>query len=562
MALPGFSIVIPTFQRRDLVCAAVSALRHLRYSGEIEVIVSIDGSTDGTADALATVETPFPMRMIAQANQGAAAARNAGAAIARHPILQFIDDDMIADPALLEEHAKSYAEGADAVLGHIPLDPDSPPNFLSRGVAEWAEERFRRLSTSSELSLFDLLTGQLSVRRDVFEACGGFDPRFTAGASFGDEDLDFGCALLDRGYRIAFNPRAICHQRYAVTYRSNMKQWHQAGRADVVFARKRPERARELFELHGIQYLFTRRVMTRVARLPLVTEALARMATWLAEREFANRRLAAFAEWAFFLARDFRYWRGVQEAGGVPHKDNPVLILCYHAITDLSDDPLLKEYGMPPDAFLRQIDDLARRGAAFLSGLEFHRYMRGEVGVPRKAVLLTFDDCYRDLLEVAAPMLKARGIPALAFAVTGLDSNEWDQKKGTRTLPILDRDGLAELQRYGIELGAHSRTHEALPALDARALIEEVAGPAVDMEAMGLTPPRFFAYPYGEENSTVRRTVAAAGYSAAFGLLPDFCHRMMDAMALPRVEVERRDHGWRFALKTRFPRLTPLLAWR
>ena len=67
---------------------------------------------------------------------------------------------------------------------------------------------------------------------------------------------------------------------------------------------------------------------------------------------------------------------------------------------------------------MRQIDDLARRGCAFLSGAEFDRYMRGEAGVPRKAVLLTFDDCYRDLLEIAAPVLKARGIPAIAFAVT------------------------------------------------------------------------------------------------------------------------------------------------
>jgi peptidoglycan/xylan/chitin deacetylase (PgdA/CDA1 family) len=300
--------------------------------------------------------------------------------------------------------------------------------------------------------------------------------------------------------------------------------------------------------------------MTRVARLPFVTENLARIAIWVAERDFANRWLAAFAAWAFFLARDFRYWRGVQEAGGVPRKNNPVLILCYHAIADLAGDPVLGEYGMPPDALLRQIETLSRRGTAFLSGAEFDRFMRGEAGVPRRAVLLTFDDCYRDLLEVAAPMLKARGIAAIAFAVTGLGSNVWDQKKGARALPLLDRHGLAALQRCGFELGAHSRTHEALPWIDAKALIEQVAGAAADMAAMGFDRPRFFAYPYGEENSTVQRTVAAAGYSAAFGLYPGFCYRTMDAMALPRLEIERRDQGWRFALKTRFPRLAPLLA--
>jgi len=561
MALPGFSIVIPTFQRKELVCAAVSALGRLRYAGEIELIVSIDGSTDGTEEALAAIETPFPKRTIMEANQGAAAARNAGAALAGHEFLLFLDDDMIADPALLDEHARSYSEGADAVLGHIPLDPQSPQNFLSRSVAEWAEERCQRLSASPALSLFDLLTGQLSLRRHVFLACGEFDPRFTSAGSFGDEDLDFGATLLRKGHRIVFNPKAISYQRYVVSYRSNMRQWHQAGRADVAFARKHPERAQELFELHGIQYLFTRRVMTRVARLPFVTEILARIAIGLAERAFAHPQRLALAEWAFFLARDFRYWRGVQEAGGVPRKSNPVLILCYHAIAELSDDPILRDYGTPPEAFMRQIDDLAHRGCAFLSGAEFDRYMRGEAGVPRKAVLLTFDDCYRDLLEIAAPVLKARGIPAIAFAVTGLktNSNEWDQRRGTRTLTLLDQSGLAQLQHYGIELGAHSRTHESLPNLDTTALIEEIAGSAADIKAMHPSLPRFFAYPYGEENSTVRRTVAAAGYSAAFGLVPAFCHKTMDAMAVPRVEILGRDRGWRFALKTRYPRLAARL---
>jgi peptidoglycan/xylan/chitin deacetylase (PgdA/CDA1 family)/GT2 family glycosyltransferase len=564
MTFPSFSIVIPTYQRRDVVCGAVAALSKLQYGGAIELIVVVDGSTDGTEEAVKPIATPFSLRVQSQSNSGAAAARNAGAKVARHEILLFLDDDMIARPDLLAQHARSYAAGADAVLGHMPLSPESPRNFLSQGVADWTNERRDRLAQSDTLSLFDLLTGQLSVRRTVFEACGGFDPRFTQGGSFGDEDLDFGCRLLEGGWRIVFNADAISEQRYVVSYEANLRQWRQAGRADVAFARKHPERARELFELHGAQYRFAQRFMVPSGRVPGFAVLAGQLASALARRNFKQPRLPAFTQWLFFLARDLLYWRGVQEAGGIP-ADNPILVLCYHAIADLSDDRILADYGMPKPLLVRQLDSLARRGCVFLSGEEFDRYRSGKAGVPRNAVLLTFDDCYVDLLAEGAPVLRARGVPAVAFAVTGLatHSNEWDQRLGTRALATLDSEGLAALQRSGFEIGAHSRTHPELPTLDKIALQDEVSGSAADFAGMNLPRPRFFAYPYGEHNNDVRQAVAGAGFSAGFSLIAGRFRRGMDSMAVPRIEILRRDAGWRFAFKTRFPRFaSSLLRWQ
>ena len=66
MRHPFFSIVISTFQRRESVSAAVSALAQIRYTGKFEVVVVVDGSTDGTAEALAALQCPFPLRIAAQ----------------------------------------------------------------------------------------------------------------------------------------------------------------------------------------------------------------------------------------------------------------------------------------------------------------------------------------------------------------------------------------------------------------------------------------------------------------------------------------------------------------
>jgi len=63
---PSLSVVIPTYQRRDAVCDAVRALARTDYAGAVELIVVIDGSTDGTTQALAAIACPFPVKIIEQ----------------------------------------------------------------------------------------------------------------------------------------------------------------------------------------------------------------------------------------------------------------------------------------------------------------------------------------------------------------------------------------------------------------------------------------------------------------------------------------------------------------
>ncbi|HEX8840103.1 MAG TPA: glycosyltransferase family A protein, partial [Sphingomicrobium sp.] len=190
--LPSFSVLIPTFQRREVVCAAVRALAGARYDGNVEVIVVVDGSTDGTAQALSQLSVPFPLRVIEQSNAGAAHARNRAAAEARHDILLFLDDDMLCAPDMLAEHARMLLAGADAVVGDVLRDPGSPAGFMSDSNEAWLKRR------GGPLTLFDVWTGQLSVRSTVFRAVGGFDEGYTGETAFANEDADLGIRLLAR----------------------------------------------------------------------------------------------------------------------------------------------------------------------------------------------------------------------------------------------------------------------------------------------------------------------------------------------------------------------------
>ena len=103
---PSFSIVVPTFNRRETVSDSLRAIGSIDYPGAVEVIVVVDGATDGTAEALAAIECPFPLTIVEQPNQGPGSARNRGAAVATGDILLFLDDDMMCDPDILRHRSK------------------------------------------------------------------------------------------------------------------------------------------------------------------------------------------------------------------------------------------------------------------------------------------------------------------------------------------------------------------------------------------------------------------------------------------------------------------------
>ncbi|HEU4647594.1 MAG TPA: polysaccharide deacetylase family protein [Gemmatimonadales bacterium] len=226
-------------------------------------------------------------------------------------------------------------------------------------------------------------------------------------------------------------------------------------------------------------------------------------------------------------------------------------VLCYHAIADAAGDPSTDAYCVPTRVLRAHLDLLQRSGYHFVSADELLRFLEGRPRLPQRPVLLTFDDCYRDLAESALPLLRERGIPAVAFAVSGYlgATNRWDEKVGGRAMQLLDAAGLRELTRNGIEIGAHSRTHPRLTTLPDHELRAETAGAVEQLRSAGLGPVRLFAYPYGNYDMRVRQAAREAGVRAAFGTSTGTVAADDDPYALHRIQIGRADVGWRFQLK-------------
>ena len=542
-----FTVVIPTHERRDTVVRTVEALAR-QASGDFEVVVVVDGSSDGSAAALRALRTPFPLRVLEQSNRGAGAARNAGAAVAGGELLLFLDDDMEADPRLLEEHDRSQREGADLVIGDIPLHPSSPRNVLSSGVASWARARAERLAAKpADVPLADLLTGQMSIGRELFERLGGFDASFTKDGSFGGEDIDFGYRVLKAGCSVVFNGAAISLQYFDVDPGDYLDRERDAGRAARELALKHPERAEQI---GGGVRLHTRRsrlLLEPLAVAPRFVSAPLRAGVAALVR---SGRGGARVASAFQAVRAMEHLRGARAArAGL--STGQAIVLAYHGIADLRDDPVLREYGVPRARFEQQLDELARRGFRFVDLDALLRALDGRESLPERALLVTFDDAYAELPREALPPLAERGIRALVFAVADHvgGENEWDRPKGAGARPLLDAEGLRTLAAGGLEVGSHAASHRPLTRVPREELDSELEGSAAALEALGLPRPRALAYPHGDWSAEVAAAARRAGYVAAFTVEPGVVARGASRHALPRVEVLASDTPRRLRLK-------------
>ena len=98
---PEVSVIIPTYNRREMVREAINSVLAQSFRS-FELIVIDDGSTDGTAKCLKSLDETIRTERID--HSGPAAARNCGVELARAPMIAFLDSDDLWAPAKLERH--------------------------------------------------------------------------------------------------------------------------------------------------------------------------------------------------------------------------------------------------------------------------------------------------------------------------------------------------------------------------------------------------------------------------------------------------------------------------
>ena len=224
------SVVVPAYDAASTIKDCLSSLSTQNaVNGSFEIIVVDDGSSDRSAEFAAA----FGVRVIRQANAGAAAARNTGLNAALADWVAFIDADCVASRGWI----KTLARAAHAAEPDVNCIAGKTLGFDSTTPAARFVDLVGSLDASRHLShpRFPFApSGNVMYRRTILTAVGGYDPRYRS-----YEACDLHQRLAPLGGRSIYEPAALVFHRHRATWRQYWRQQRSYGGGLAYFMRER-----------------------------------------------------------------------------------------------------------------------------------------------------------------------------------------------------------------------------------------------------------------------------------------------------------------------------------
>lgn len=211
-----------------------------------------------------------------------------------------------------------------------------------------------------------------------------------------------------------------------------------------------------------------------------------------------------------------------------------VPILTYHSI-DNSGSII----STSPVQFQSQMQFLKESSFNVISLKDITQCIYEKRPFPPRAVGITFDDGFKNVYNVAYPILKKFGFMATVFLVTGYcgQNNQWKgQPKGIPTLDLLCWDEIFEMSKGGIDVGVHTMNHPDLTKISIEAAREEILNSKSMIQKQLGQEILFFAYPYGKETEEIKSLIRGEFYGACSTEL-DLATFKSDTFSLPRIDM-------------------------
>jgi len=214
------SVIIPTFNRSMMIEKTLRSFLDQTIDEEsYEIIVCDNNSTDDTKLVLDRLIEEFPKRIrcFVEKRQGVHYARNSAAKKSEGEILYFTDDDMIAEPDLLENLVKTFDFNPriGSATGLVkPLFDKPPPKWVSKYLHNsWlslTDKQTQDIFLVSEENC-GIFSCHQAIRRKAFFESGGFNPENTDGVWVGDGETGLNLKIKELGYYFAYNSSSVIH---------------------------------------------------------------------------------------------------------------------------------------------------------------------------------------------------------------------------------------------------------------------------------------------------------------------------------------------------------------
>ena len=235
---PSISIVIPSHNRSASLKRLLDKLETQTYPAHLmQVIVVADGCKDATVHMLQNHKASYELKYLDLPGNGAAIARNKGAALATGELLLFIDDDIDPSENVVEAHIKAHQTENTVVIGYLPFAVPAKPGFYSLSLWAWWEQKFQQMRNPAyRYSYEDLLSGNFSLSTNLFRQMHGFDSELRC-----REDYELGIRLIQSDATFVFCKEAWGYHRDEITdLHRSLKRKREEGKADIQFWRKHP----------------------------------------------------------------------------------------------------------------------------------------------------------------------------------------------------------------------------------------------------------------------------------------------------------------------------------
>ena len=215
-AYPKVSIIVAAYNNQDTIEECLKSILSLNCpEGFFEIIVMDGGSNDATVK----IAEKFPTKVVSL-RLNAPAAYNYAMKIATHPILGFIDADAKVEPEWLNKLVPHLSDPKVAgVSGSI--ETWNKENPWARSIGYELKNRYRRIGKFTGR----IATMNLLLKKTVIEEAGGWDEKLPS-----QYDTDLGFRISARGYKIAYEPSAVCYHFNRPTLKAYYRQQLQYGK--------------------------------------------------------------------------------------------------------------------------------------------------------------------------------------------------------------------------------------------------------------------------------------------------------------------------------------------
>ena len=216
-----------------------------------------------------------------------------------------------------------------------------------------------------------------------------------------------------------------------------------------------------------------------------------------------------------------------------PRETAQVPILLYHHIQELPADAsdALRRWSLTPEQFAEHIRWIDEQGFSVINMAQLNDHLQHGTPLPKRPLILTFDDGWKDHYTVVFPLLDKYHFTATFFITT----------ESVGHSAFVAWEDLQKMEAAGMDIQSHSVTHPHLTRLKDAEAIDEIKESKKELESHLKKPLTVFAYPFGNYSDKIIAMVKAAGYESATivnGSNVGYLYRADRTYTLGRIAIE------------------------